>query len=160
MAVDIRSQKQYFDEFLKIKTKQGKIIQFHLNIAQKRLYEIIKSEQKAKKPVRIIILKARQLGFSTLCEALLFYSSATREGVNSLIAAHREDSTANLFAMSRLFYEQMPVNMRPMRKNSNARELIFENPTRNPAEKAQKPGLRSRIRCATAGERESVEAQR
>ncbi len=157
MAADILelkkfpNEEQYFKEFLKIKTKSGDITALELNAAQKRLHSIIKAERKAKRPVRIIILKARQLGFSTLCEACLFYSSSSRPGINSLVVAHREDSTANLFAMSRLFYEQLPAVIRPMRKNSNAQELIFENPTRNQAEKERLPGLRSRIRCATAG---------
>ena len=38
-----------------------------------------------------------------------------------------------------------------MRKNSNAKELVFENPTKKAAEKEGNPGLRSRIRCVTAG---------
>lgn len=149
--IDIRDPQQYIGAFLKIKTKSGSVIDFRLNDAQRRLYGIINARRDAGQPVRIIILKARQLGFSTLCEALLFHSTATRYGVNSLIVAHREDSTANLFAMSKLFYDTLPQPIRPMRRASNAQEIIFENPTRDIAEKEQRPGLRSRIRCATAG---------
>jgi hypothetical protein len=151
MELRLLNEIRYIEKFLKIKTKKGNIIPFRLNAAQLKLYDIIKAEKKAGKPVRIIILKARQLGFSTLCEALLFHSSATRDGINSIVVAHREDSTANLFAMSRLFYEELPENVRPKKKNSNAQELIFDNPARGPADKEKMPGLRSRIRCSTAG---------
>jgi hypothetical protein len=53
--------------------------------------------------------------------------------------------------MSKLFFEQMPDEVRPMHKNSNARELVFENPERDVEKKARDPGLMSRIRCNTAG---------
>jgi hypothetical protein len=149
--INLRDAKQYIETFLKIKTKSGKTIDFRLNAAQRRLYEVIAAQREAGRPIRIIILKARQLGFSTLTEALLFHASATREGVHSLIVAHREDSTANLFGMSKLFYDTLPDPLKPMRRASNAQEIIFENPTRDAAEKEMRPGLRSRIRCATAG---------
>ena len=149
--INLRDAKQYIETFLKIKTKTGGVIPFKLNAAQRRLYGTISAQREAGRPIRVIILKARQLGFSTLTEALLFHASATREGVHSLIVAHREDSTANLFGMSKLFYDTLPDPLKPMRRASNAQEIIFENPTRDAAEKEMRPGLRSRIRCATAG---------
>jgi hypothetical protein len=91
------------------------------------------------------------MGFSTLTEALIFHNTATRFNVNSLIVAHRDDSTVNLFKMSKLFFDELPHPLKPMVMNSNAYELNFENPTRDPAEKKARPGLRSRIRCVTAG---------
>ena len=81
----------------------------------------------------------------------MFQDSATRPMVNTLIVAHRDDSTAALFNMNKLFYDYLPAKLQPMKKASNAKELVFENPTRDPAEKRKRPGLRSRIRCITAG---------
>jgi len=89
------------------------------------------------------------MGFSTLTEALIYYRTATRKNVSSFIITHKDEATANLFRMSKLYQEKNPV--RPMLKNSNAKELIFENPTKNAREKERKPGLRSRMKCATAG---------
>ena len=71
--------------------------------------------------------------------------------MNALIVTHREDATANLFRMSKLFYDELPEPVKPMLKTTNAQELVFENPTRSAREKERRPGLRSRIRCATAG---------
>ena len=143
----------YIENCLKIKTKSGTVVPFRLNDAQRKLYAVAKRQQDAGKPVRLIILKARQLGFSTLTEGLIFHACATRKNVNALIVAHREDATANLFRMSKLFYDELPVPVKPMLRASNAQELVFENPSKLRSEREARPGLRSRIRCATAGGR-------
>lgn len=143
----------YIENFLKIKTKSGTVVPFRLNDAQRKLYAVAKRQQDAGKPVRLIILKARQLGFSTLTEGLIFHACATRKNVNALIVAHREDATANLFRMSKLFYDELPAPVKPMLRASNAQELVFENPSKLRSEREARPGLRSRIRCATAGGR-------
>lgn len=87
------------------------------------------------------------MGFSTLTEALIFHRTATKENVNSLIIAHKDDATSNLFSMSKLFYNELPSMLKPHRKASNAKELIFDSPAR--AENII--GLNSKIKCATAG---------
>lgn len=143
--------KDYIEHCLKIRTKSGAVVPFHLNAAQRKLYDVARAQQERGHGVRIIILKARQLGFSTLTEGLIFHACATRPNTNALIVTHREDATANLFRMSKLFYDELPVPVKPMLRASNAQELVFENPTRSAKEKAERPGLRSRIRCATAG---------
>ena len=143
----------YIEGCLKIKTKSGTVVPFRLNDAQRKLYAVAKKQQDAGKPVRLIILKARQLGFSTLTEGLIFHACATRRNTNALIVAHREDATANLFRMSKLFYDELPAPVKPMMRASNAQELVFENPSKLRSEREARPGLRSRIRCATAGGR-------
>lgn len=143
----------YIESCLKIKTKSGTVVPFRLNDAQRKLYAVAKRQQDAGKPVRLIILKARQIGFSTLTEGLIFHACATRRNVNALIVAHREDATANLFRMSKLFYDELPAPVKPMLRASNAQELVFENPSKLRREREARPGLRSRIRCATAGGR-------
>ena len=145
------SAREFIEENLVIRTKDARIVPLRLNPAQERLYAALEQQRAAGRPMRVIILKARQLGFSTLAEALIFQRTATRENVNSLVVAHREDSTANLFKMSKLFFERLPEELRPLHRNSNARELVFESPERDPEKKAKNPGLMSRIRCQTAG---------
>ncbi len=143
--------KKYIERYLSIRTKEGKIVPFRLNEPQLRFYEVICAEEEKKKPIRIIILKSRQMGFSTLTEGTIYKKTATRKGKNALIITHKDEATSNLFNMSKLFYEKSPEWVRPMLKNSNAKELIFENPTKNPAEKKNHPGLKSKIKCTTAG---------
>ena len=135
--------KKYIEEYLKIRDKNSQIINFKLNAPQMKLYNVIK-EQKAKhKPVRIIILKARQMGFSTLTEAILFKETVTKKNINTGIITHVEEATNNLFNMSKLFYNELPDPIKPQVQNSNAKELIFNN--------RDNTGLNSRIRCMTAG---------
>lgn len=147
MSINILNAAQYIRAFLKIKTKDNKIVPFVMNEPQKRLYDVIKQEAQAGKPIRIIILKARQMGFSTLTEALIFHRTATKANVNSLIIAHKDDATTNLFNMSKLFYSELPQPMRPQRRASNAKEIIFDTPTK----REDLNGLNSKIKCATAG---------
>lgn len=149
--INLLNVREYIEAFLWIRTKSGTLVQFRLNESQEKLYDVLKKQNDAGKPMRALVLKARQLGFSTLTEGMIYARTATHENTNSLVMAHLDSSTANLFAMNKLFYEQSPDEIRPMRAASNAQELLFENPDKNLKRKSRNPGLRSRIRCMTAG---------
>jgi hypothetical protein len=92
---------------------------------------------------------------STFTEGYIYHDTSTRELVSSLIIAHEEKATVNLFQMSKLFYEECPLAIRPMKKYANGKELVFENPTNDDYEKLENPGLRSKITIATAGTSET-----
>lgn len=138
----------FIQTFLKIRTKDNTLELLRLNPPQMRLYNAIREQWKAGKPVRIIILKARQMGFSTLTEAIIFFLTITARLTESMIVAHKDEATANLFRMSKRFYDELPEAMRPMQRASNAQELVFDRPAKM---KGEAEGLGSRIRCATAG---------
>ena len=140
----------YAPRTLKIKTKQGKLAKFKLNPMQRKINAVADRMRAEGRPVRIIALKARQIGVSTWAEGRIFHSTAMNELTSSLIVAHKEDASTNLFNMSKLFYEEMPAWLRPMKKASNAKELIFENPTPDTRAKQANPGLRSKIKIDTA----------
>lgn len=114
-----------------------------LNQPQMKLYNIIKKCKEEKKPVRIIILKARQMGFSTATESFLFKDTVTKFNRRTGIITHLDTATTNLFNMSKLMYEGLPQELKPSVKASNAKELIFDNDTGT--------GLKSKIKCMTAG---------
>lgn len=138
----------YIQTFLKIRDKEGRLIALILNPPQLRLYDAIKAQWQAGKPVRIIILKARQMGFSTVVVAIVFWLTSTAKYVESMIVAHKDEATANLFRMVKRFLDSLPPKLRPMTKASNAKELVFDQPSRYAG---SSQGLGSRIRCATAG---------
>lgn len=141
----------YMEKCLKIRTKEGKLVPFQVNPMQRKAEQIIYEQQISKgKPVRAIFLKARQLGISTYSEGKIFKKTVTNPFRNALIIAHEDKATQNLFAMSKLFYEELPPILRPMKKYSNETALVFENPTNNDDEKYANPGLRSKITVATA----------
>lgn len=135
--------KQYIEQYIKIRDKSSNLIDFKLNEPQQRLYDVIKEQKKLGKPVRIIILKARQMGFSTLTESILFKETITKFNVNTGIITHQDEATTNLFNMSKLMYDCLPKEMQPSRKSCNAKDLIFDNDSGT--------GLKSKIRCMTAG---------
>lgn len=113
--------------------------------------EKIKECEKESKLKRFIVLKARQMGLSTLFEGLIFQDTINNPFKNSLIVAHEEPASQNLFNMSKLFYENLPDVIRPMKKYNNGKILSFENPENDEGRKQENPGLRSRITIATAG---------
>lgn len=135
--------KKYIENELWIRTKDSQIIPFVINKPQQKLYDAIKKLHEQGNPIRIIILKARQMGFSTLTEGLIFKRTATKHNVYSGIVAHKEDATTNLFNMSQLFYERLQPLLKPQTRKSNAKELIFDN--------KEGTGLKSKIKCMTAG---------
>ena len=144
-------RKWYIENFLKIRDKSARIVPFKLNPAQEKVMELIDKDISDEKPLRYIVLKARQMGLSTLFEALIFQDTANNENKNALIIAHEESASVNLFNMSKLYYENLPDLIRPMKKYSNGKILSFENPESDETLKQGNPGLRSKISIATAG---------
>lgn len=139
----IFNTKKYIENCLYIKKKDASVELLHLNKPQQKFYDVLKKQSTAGKPMRVIILKARQMGFSTLTEAILFKRTATRENITSGIIAHKDDATTNLFNMSKLYLQNLPEELKPETRASNAKEIIFDNKTGT--------GLRSKIKCMTAG---------
>ena len=141
----------YMEHFLKIRDKNAHLIPFKINDAQTLFEKEIQKCEKEGKLKRFIVLKARQMGFSTFTEGYIFHDTTTNTFKNSMIIAHEDKATQNLFNMSKLYYEELPTALKPMIKYSNGKELVFENPTNDPIEKKRNPGLRSKITVATAG---------
>lgn len=135
--------KAYIENYIKIRDKKNNIVPLVFNEPQLKYYNVIKSMYQQRKPIRIIILKARQMGFSTETEAVIFKNVVTHHNYNAGIVAHKEDSTANLFDMSKRMLEYLPEDIKPERKKSNAKELVFNN--------EQGTGLDSRMKVMTAG---------
>lgn len=151
--IDLRDPKEYAERFLSIRDKEARLISFRYNEAQRRFHTALEKQRKAGKPMRAIILKARQMGFSTYVESRIFAEAATHFNTAAMIVAHDETATSNIFKMSRLFLDSLPEEIRPKTKASNANEIVFENPDKDITRKAADPGLRSSIRCITAGGR-------
>lgn len=141
----------YFKNFLFIRNKKSQLVPFNINHAQDIVLEKIKWCEQNNVLKRFIVLKARQMGLSTLFEGIIFHDTANNDFKNSLIVAHEETASLNLFNMSKLFYENLPDVIRPMKKYNNGKVLLFENPTNSEDEKLKTPGLRSKLTVATAG---------
>lgn len=124
------------------------VIPFKLNKPQIRLYNAIKEQASQRKPIRMIVLKARQMGFSTLTEGIVFKNCVTKKNIVAGIVAHEMNATNNLFEMFKRFYNNLPDALRPEMLKSNAKELVFNN--------KEGTGLDSRIQLFTAESREGL----
>lgn len=140
MSINTR---KYIENYLVIQDKNAEIIPLKLNNPQLKLYNALMKQYKEGKPQRAIVLKARQMGFSTATEAIIFKKTATRHNIKSGIVTHEASATNNLFEMSKRFLDNLPDELKPKIKKSNAKELVFNNENGT--------GLNSMIKCMTAG---------
>lgn len=91
---------------LHILTKDLQVVKFQPNWAQRRYIAEIERQQSLGKPVRIIVLKARQLGISTATEAVMFSQAFLQERMRGLVVAHEIDGAQHLLGMHELFWEK------------------------------------------------------
>ena len=112
--------------------------------SQEIFYEAVWDLQRQGLPAKILLLKARQLGISTIAEALVFHKTITTEGCNCLIVAQDPDQADYLFGMSRTAYDSLPWWMQPeVRYDVEGRHMVFDR--KDAIQRMTNPGLRSRI---------------
>ena len=110
---------------LPIKRSDGQIVQLDaLKPSQKKLLRLIQWLRANNQPVRIIILKARKTGISTVVEADMF-AEVIEKQIDGMVIAHDVLTARKLFDMTQLFYERYDLMDRPRQKKMNARELRF-----------------------------------
>lgn len=132
--------------YFKIKDKEGNLSKFVPNKVQMQVLDKIQEKRRAKKPVRIFILKGRQFGCSTLAEAILFAFSSQRPNLNAMVAADDEDGAAYLFEMTKLYHSEFEAefpHLSPPASKSTETVLNFE-------------GTRSTIRVETANKKKKL----
>jgi hypothetical protein len=120
---------QYFEDCLTIQPKTGANIPFRLNTHQQRIQAAIDSQRRAGKPVRILILKPRQTGISTLSAANLFHDIRFGKGVGMVVSKDL-DSAEHIFSIIQRFHHYLPDTEQDVLKTvaSNRKELKFEEP--------------------------------
>jgi hypothetical protein len=121
------SDHQYFIEtFISIKDKDRYIVPFVFNPIQKMFYSKY-VELNNEGVDRHIILKPRQLGFTTLICALFLTECILVPNTTAAIIAHDAESTARIFEITKLMYEKLPDEIRPAKRYSSKREIVFED---------------------------------
>ncbi len=101
-------------EQLTLKPKNARPIKFDRNSpfawAQRQFVAEVERQYNAGLPVRIIVLKGRQIGISTVTEAILFLWCFLHPGTNAVVMSKDDDSSNYLFGMSKRFWETSPFN--------------------------------------------------
>jgi hypothetical protein len=115
---------RYAETCLRIKTKSGAIVPLVLNKAQLYAHAVIEKQRKETGKVRVLILKARQQGFSTYVGGRFYHRSSLNHGVSVFILTHEQAATDNLFAMVARYHEHSPL--KPHTGAANAKELLFD----------------------------------
>lgn len=123
----LRRMKANFTEYaplcLKIKAKSGKTVPLELNKAQLFAHLVMEKQRAETGKVRVLILKARQQGFSTYVGARFYHKASLNGGTNVFILTHEQAATDNLFAMVSRYHAHSPL--KPATGAANAKELIF-----------------------------------
>lgn len=117
----------YAEHCLKIRTKKGDITPFdRIKPAQQLLLDAVARQKECQGYVRILILKARQQGFSTATGGMMFQDVTQRTGAKALVMAHKKDATDTLFEMTQRFYKELPDPVKPSTKYASKRQLYFD----------------------------------
>ena len=135
--------REFIEDNYKIKNKKGQLVNLKFNHSQEKMYQVIK-DQYGTKPVRIIVLKARQLGISTFTEAMITYLTTNQPNTDAVILAHTSESSAKIYEMTNLFVNELPPALKPRQKYQNRKMLSFDD------DKGK--GLKSSIRVMIAND--------
>lgn len=116
----------YASKALQIRTKTAEVVPLRLNEAQHRLMTVVNKQWEAEKRVRVIILKARQMGLSTAVGGWLYFRTSQNKAQKTLVVTHKADSTTALFDMTKRYYDNTPPALKPSTKYSSKKELKFD----------------------------------
>lgn len=109
-----------FIETLKIRTRDRRIAPLRFNDPQERLWAALAPKLDRGEPIRLIVLKARREGISTLIESLLMAFIASGDNVNALVTAHMKKPAQDIWGMSKRFVTTSPALSRVATIGNNA----------------------------------------
>lgn len=113
-------------ESLVIRDKYAQTRPFTLNSEQAVYLAAVEEDLNASRPLRYIILKARQMGMSTLTEGLIFTFSFLWPGSKAAIVAHETKASQNLLGMTNLYWRQYAFNKLYTEKYNSKNELSWK----------------------------------
>ena len=99
--------------FVFIKPKGGgDDVRFRLNRPQRKLISAFERQRRAGRPIRVVLLKARQWGGSTATQIYMAWLQLVHKvGLNSLIVGHVKDSATEVKDMFDRMIQHYPVEM-------------------------------------------------
>lgn len=117
----------YSKKVLKIRTKEGDTKPLVLNDAQIEFERVIKEQLKKTGRNRVIILKGRQQGLSTVVGAYLYHQVSTRKSKKALVVAHEKRASQTLFSMTKRYHDNNKLDhpLKPATKYDSKTEIVF-----------------------------------
>lgn len=116
---------RFIERYIRITDRNGNFCVFEINDAQIQFYIELCEQKRSGKPMRVDILKARQLGFSTFIAAVIFVLTILVPNQTACIVADTAEHATNLFNKYKFYYDCLPDyfhRILPV-KASNAKEL-------------------------------------
>lgn len=125
----------FIEKMLRVRTKQGRLAPFHFKPAQSLYWD--------KRTENDIILKAAQMGFTTLFQAEFFIDAMVVPGIEILLLAQLDDTAVKLFRATEVFMDSLPEGIRPKLSASTQHSIEFDH-------SAVESGLKSTITVGSA----------
>lgn len=120
-------ERERFQKTSWITNKDGRVQYLKLNYAQERFWEqIIEPSRRHRDPVRAIVLKGRQLGYSTLIQCLHYFWCYEHPNRNAMTISYDDPSSRDLFFKA-WFCNDVHWAKRPVKQQSQ-KLLRFEHP--------------------------------
>jgi len=111
----------YIENLVLIPDKNRRPIPFKFNPIQLQLYEGLKEAKRA------IVLKASQVGVTSLIVALFLVDCITKPNTTSVVIAHEEFITQRLLAKAKVFESSIPPELKPTMHHRSTYELAWED---------------------------------
>lgn len=109
----------------------GGEVPFLLNPGQRVVMDTLRSELAKGSYVRLIILKSRRQGISTLSEAIMYWLASCFQNNTTLVLAHDKDTSQVLFRMAQGFHDtdrRHELGIMPSVERSSRQGITFGNP--------------------------------
>lgn len=127
----------WWEGFTKILNKEAKLVSPRANYLQKHIADVVEWMQKNKHPVRLIVLKPRQMGSSTITSAIVAHHARKTENATVCLLGDELDTSQNLLNMVNRYIENDSLDWGQTYAQSRNE---FSNGTRIVKETANDPG--------------------
>ena len=126
LPLEIRAMIGEPDKFIRRLTimhkQRQRLNSFEVSAPQQHLLDVLKDHN------RVIVLKARQLGVSTLTRAWHFWNAyVSTEPTQYAVISHTRDSAEELHRMERVFYDNLPKALKRPLERASAKTLKFRD---------------------------------
>lgn len=122
----IKNARRWIEHFCRIQDKAGEIVPITLNAAQRKFMSAVMRRWRNGDPARVVILKPRQTGFSTIVELLIFYLVVTSTYKRGEVIAHKRAISSKVLNMFRRALKFIPYELATNHRTRY--EVVFDEP--------------------------------
>lgn len=125
---DLETDFDFFAESaLKVINESAKLVPYRFRPANRILSDARKKMMREVGFVRLLIIKARQLGVSTEIAGMFLHDSIMKDNIATHILSHHSDTTTHLLNIVKTYVENMPSHFLPEIIRDSRKEYEFAN---------------------------------